>query len=197
METRENTQTAVAEPTVDVDRLAEELAQLERAHPGIVKRLRTAAAREVAADSLRPIVEPLVDAALEREAEDHPQGVDDEAGELIEQIADLLEHTGNDFKVGLLMSLQQGQERASMTVDDNAEDETCFDAVVHWLRSQSREAKLTTVAVNVLLSHEHLLPGKNIANELLREFKHEALASDEGDFDFVVAYIAAMDSVPC
>lgn len=188
---------AVAEPTVDVDRLAEDLSQLEVAHPGIVKRLQTAAAREVAADSLRPIIEPLVDAALEREAEDHPQGVDDEAGELIEQIADLLERTGNDFKAGLLMSLQKRQERASMTVDDNDEDETCFDAVVAWLRSQSKEAKLTAVVMSVLLSHEHILPDKNIANDLYREFQAETLAPNQGDFDFVIGYTSGMMAVPC
>lgn len=91
------------------------------------------------------------------EADNEPQGVADEAGELIEQIADILERTDNDFKTGLLAALQKRQEQRSKTVDDN-DDESCFDAVVQWLRSQSREAKLTAVLLNVLLSHEHVLP---------------------------------------
>ncbi len=90
-----------------------------------------------------------------------------------------------------------------LPVDEDADEqpdtdnETCFDAVVQWLRSQSREAKLTAVLMTTLLSHEHILPCKTIANDLYREFEVEVLAPDGGDFDFIAAYTAGMMEVPC
>ncbi len=324
METVENTAAVAAEPTVNVDQLAKDLAQLEVAHPGIVKRLKAAAAREIAADALRPIVQPLVDAALEREAggkqEDNAEkpkadleqmarsffewftvdeilgcvgliallastvpGVsklareyrddfekdianaacevmvnkgratsleceDAEDAARIMFVARLLGATANRV-AGSPESVEQATQEAYdelrmigiysppiqktvllryITEDlptaireelENEEalfgehgiftehlkgdepvgedDETCFDAVVAWLRSQSREAKLTAVLLNVLLSHEHVLPDKSIANDLYREFEVEVLASDEGDFGFIAAYTAGMMAVPC
>ncbi len=137
------------------------------------------------------------------EADNNPQGVDDEAGELIEQICDLLERTDNDFKASIVTGLRKREGQRGKTMNDSgeltadADDETCFDAAVQWLRSQSREAKLTAVLLNVLLSHEHVLPGKHIGNVLYREFEAESLASDDGDFGFVAAYTAGMMAVPC
>lgn len=108
-----------------------------------------------------------------------------------------MERIDNNFKVGTLSVLQKRQDHIGKTVDDNDDDETCFDAVVEWLRSQSKEAKLTAVLLNVLLSHEHILPGKDIGNVLYREFEAESLAPNQGSLDFIVAYTAGMMAIPC